>query len=1839
MMKKIFTLSLVFTFCISLFASKEQPGDVAPIKGIEASKIFPYASEVWMPDGNMIPSYMTLRDDAQLDELNFFPTLKKCFGLPSDYNVRLLRTEKDQLGYEHSRYQLTVNGVPVNDAILILHMQNGKVTKYNGYLPKNLNVSTTPAVSETGAIQTALNLVSASKYRWQDTQDGSIDFSFYPKGELCIVQGYNEIGTNAAHLAWKLDIFAVKPLSREYIYVDAQTGAIVRRDNRIENANTNSTAVTVYRGSRAIVADSYNGSYRLRETTRGNGISTYNMHKGTSYGAATDFTNATTTWNNVNTNKDQYAGDAHWGAEMTMDFYQNRCGRNGIDGNGFALKLYVHYDNNYVNAFWDGSEMNFGDGNTTYSPLTSLDITGHEISHGLTQFTANLNYQNESGAMNEAFSDIMGTAVEWYADSTRGNWNIGEDIGTAFRSMSAPKTHQQPNTYGGQYWYTGTQDNGGVHTNSGVENFWYYLLSMGGSGTNDNNNAYNVTGLGRTKATAIAFRMQTVYLVSTSQYADARFYAIQAATDLYGACSQEVISTANAWYAVGVGAQYSATVVSNFTYSNTVACSAPYTVNFTNQSSNTSNYTWYFGDGATSNAVNPSHTYTSTGVYTVRLVSSGGCGTDSVTRANLVNISSTNPCVVILPATGTADLQTSCTGTIYDNGGQYGAYSNNVNSTVTIAPTGTATVRLTFTRFRLESGYDYLYVYDGASTAGTLLGTYTGYTLPAAITSTQPAITVRFISDPGVVDTGFAINWSCNAATVAPTANFSSDVTATCSGKVQFTDLTTGGVTSWLWNFGDGTYSTQRNPLKTYLTNGVYTVSLTATNAIGANTKTVTNMITVSKPSAPAVTGGSRCSAGSVTLSATTTNNVNWYDSATSTPVVSTANPFNTPSLSATRSYYAEEVVPQASVYVGPVDSTIGAGSYFNGNSQRALRFKVNKPSKLVSVFVYALTSGYRTIQYRDTFGVVIASRSIYIQAGRGRINLNIDLVPSTTTIYELGVADSMNLFRNTAGATYPPYTDSQGMVSIIGNNISNPVQPGYYYYFYNWEVQAPACVSLRAAATATIGGGLTDTRTSTAVACYGQSTGAAAVTPTSGSSPYSYHWSSGQTTSSISNVPAGTYTVSISDNNGCAKTDTVVVTQPAAALVVGSTTTGVLCYGGSTGAISIAVTGGTTAYSYNWGGGITTQNRTNLAAGSYTVTVTDAHSCTASRTANVTQPAAALTAAATATDVACYGGSTGSIALTPSGGTTGYTYAWGAGITTQNRTNIPAGTYTVTVTDAHSCTTTVSTTVSQPSAPLAATASTTNVSCNGGNNGSITLAPSGGTASYTYNWGSSITTQNRNNLPAGTYTVTITDAHNCTATRSATVTQPSAISVQVSSAAASCGQSNGSATATATGGTGTLSYHWTSGATTATATNLAAGNYTVTVTDANQCTTIQGVNVSSPASFTLTHTAGAVSCHGGNNGTATITPSITPGSYTYTWPGGLTGASQTTLTAGLYVVNVTDGNGCSSVDSVTITEPAAITDVLSATAPLCYGAAGGSISLQAQGGTGALSYQWSPAIASLTGLSAGTYQLTITDANNCAKTDVVTITQPAAIATQNQISNILCRGGGSTGAAIVTATGGTGTLSYLWSNSTAGPAISNVAAGTYVATVTDANGCVAIDSVHITEPSAAVQATTSVTQAHTGQSDGSATVSAFGGTGTLTYQWSTNPTQTTVTATNLAAGTYTVTVTDANGCMTTAIATVSVYTGISDMNALTTLSIYPNPANTSVNVSATLPAPSDGTIEVRDMIGRIVTTHTFAGEKEIHLTLDASSWAAAVYSVQIKTTMVSVTRMVTIQH
>lgn len=634
-------------------------------------------------------------DQPSLDQLNL---ILRESGLTGNYSLKLLNKEVDFLGMVHYRYQEIFNGNPIDGAMWIVHTKGGNIISMNGILTNKISEITAYTIESKTAYSTAYQFVVNSLNDEQNSKPLNNSSSFIP--ELFWTSKNNDLQN--FRLCYRFDIYLSEAQARKYVFVDVLTGKIFNYHERIHFTNSTGTAITVYSGSQTITTDLNAGSYRLRETGRGNGVETYNMNNGTNYGAATDFTDSDNTWNNVNTAKDQYATDAHWGTEKTYDYYFLTYGRNSVDNAGLKLKSYVHasligmgYGSN-VNAFWDGSSMTYGDGSSTINPLTTLDITGHEISHGVTENTSGLNYSYESGALNEAFSDCMGTAIEFYGKPGTANWLIGNEIGATFRSMSNPNAYSQPDTYLGTNWATSSGDNGGVHTNSGVMNYWFYLLSQGGSGINDNGNTFSVTGQSLSKAAAITYRMNSVYLTSSSQYADARTYSIQAAIDLYGACSNEVIATTNAWYAVGVGAAFvSVTVVANFTAGSTSSCTVPFTVQFTNTSTGGGSYSWNFGDGGTSTSINPSHTYTSFGNYTVSLINNGGtCGSNTKTQNNFITLaasaapnsssqSSCSPTNFTFNATGNGTFNwfnAPVGGTYLGTGSSYSAF---VNSTTT----------------------------------------------------------------------------------------------------------------------------------------------------------------------------------------------------------------------------------------------------------------------------------------------------------------------------------------------------------------------------------------------------------------------------------------------------------------------------------------------------------------------------------------------------------------------------------------------------------------------------------------------------------------------------------------------------------------------------------------------------------------------------------------------------------------------------------------------------------------------------------------------------------------------------------------------------------------------------------------------------------------------------------------------------------------------------------------------------------------------------------------------------------------------------------------------------
>ncbi len=1040
--------------------------------GIDAHEKIP--GTILIREGTItdIPSFIKFQKGKEVANDHIFVWLSKLYSV-GESTFDLINQSTDKLGYTHYRYQQVYNGHPIERAVIILHTKNGKVESLNGQLFTDANINESVAGSEENALNAALKHVDAATYKWEiNAEEAHIKIeennplaTYYPHGELVYIQENNR--SPQVKLAYKFNIYAHQPVSRAWIYVDAATNQIIFEDKIIKHVDVIGTATTAYSGSQSITADSFNGSYRLRESGRGNGVETYDMGQGTSYGSAVDFTDSDNNWTTTNPALDEYATDAHWGAEMTYDYFWLQHGRNSIDGAGFALKSYVHYDNNFVNAFWDGSRMTYGDGNGgTITPLTSVDIAGHEVSHGLTTFTANLIYQDESGALNESFSDIFGTCIENYARPSNWNWTIGEDIGTTLRSMSNPNQYSDPDTYFGNNWQPlGGPDNGGVHSNSGVQNYWFYLLTIGGNGTNDNGDGYNVTGQGFVTAGQIAFRNLTVYLTPSSNFHDARFYAILSAIDLFGPCTPEVEATTDAWYAVGVGNPYVSTVDADFSAVDSMFCSYPAQVNFLNLSSNGVTYTWDFGDNSTSTGLQPIHLYNNFGSYDVKLIADGGaCGIDSITKPNFIQIDSLIPCVFALPNNGLAPDQTGCSGTLYDSGGPFSNYGDLQDAVVTIDPLGADSVKITFVSFDIEPGngpscnYDFLKVYDGTSTSAPLIGSYcNNYPPPASITSSGSAITIEFHSDQSLTLGGFEIDWQCYISTFPPIADFESADTVNCTGEVQFTDLSANSPTNWTWDFGDNTTSNAQNPLHTYQNSGLYTVKLITSNSVGIDSVTFTDYVNVDLVSLPTPTGDLICENQTAELSTTGTGVGRWYDGPNSTVILQTGNSFTTPVLTGPASYYVSNYEPGDPFSVGPASSAIGSGAYFS--SYQYLIFNCFEECLLKTVRVEAGNDGVRTIELRNSSGAVLASRSVYITSGTNVITLDFEIPVGSNLQLGNASGTSPSLFRNSTGVSFP-YSSANGMIDITGNSSGST----NYSYFYDWNLEEIGCESDRVA-------------------------------------------------------------------------------------------------------------------------------------------------------------------------------------------------------------------------------------------------------------------------------------------------------------------------------------------------------------------------------------------------------------------------------------------------------------------------------------------------------------------------------------------------------------------------------------------------------------------------------------------------------------------------------------------------------------------------------------------------------------------------------------------------------
>jgi uncharacterized repeat protein (TIGR01451 family)/gliding motility-associated-like protein len=702
---------------------------------------------------------------------------------------------------------------------------------------------------------------------------------------------------------------------------------------------------------------------------------------------------------------------------------------------------------------------------------------------------------------------------------------------------------------------------------------------------------------------------------------------------------------------------------------------------------------------------------------------------------------------------------------------------------------------------------------------------------------------------------------------------------------------------------------------------------------------------------------------------------------------------------------------------------------------------------------------------------------------------------------------------------------------------------------------------------------------TPTNVTCNGSNNGVISLTTTPISTDtFSYSWSGPGNFSSTSNttitglVP-GTYTVVTTDNiTSATGVTSVTITEPSA-LQVDGIVTNVNCNGSSTGSITLSVSGGSSTYSsYSWTGpaGFTasTKNISSLAAGNYTVTITDSNSCTLTQSFTIIQPAAAISATTTITDVGCYGSSTGQVILETVGGTSPYTYAWSGPSTftasTKDITGRAAGSYSVTITDAKSCSLSLTggtaITIAQPAAVLSATiTSQTNVSCKGNATGAINITVSGGTSPYTYSWSNGAVTEDLSSLAAGTYSLIVTDSKSCTTSVSVTITEPNnVLSASTIPTAALCkGGATGNIILNVTGGTSGYTYLWSNSTTTQNLSNVTAGIYAVTITDSKGCTTTSSSTVTEPNAISVAASVTNILCNGGTTGAINITATGGTGNYTYDWndvSGTNNPEDRIGLIAGTYSVTVTDANSCSSVlASFVVSESSNLSLSTTLKNVLCKGSSNGSISLSVSGGAFPYTYFWTGSngftatTTNLDNIPAGIYSVTVTDANSCSKTlSSIIITEPAVILTVGATPSAVTCFGGSNGSILALATGGSSSYTYSWSTGATTAAITGLSAGNYSVMATDSNGCVASYTTTVTQPSTKIQLYANTIQSSScGTATGSIDLTVVNGNPPFTYSW-TNTSQTVQDPTALVAGTYTVTVSDNIGCSATLPVTIN---------------------------------------------------------------------------------------------
>ncbi len=1051
------------------------------------------------------------------------------------------------------------------------------------------------------------------------------------------------------------------------------------------------------------------------------------------------------------------------------------------------------------------------------------------------------------------------------------------------------------------------------------------------------------------------------------------------------------------------------------------------------------------------------------------------------------------------------------------------------------------------------------------------------------------------VTDNLGADNGYIFNWDVNFTTPPPPAS-------------SFTPV----ITSQTWSGTGITGTSGNNATIQPSTTGVHCYTLTATDNFGCSYNTVRCVTVTPGPYAGVSNTVALCNSAATTnlftaLGSGVSTTGTWSGPApaltgghlgTFNPATHTPGTYNytytvpgTGSCPPATAVVSVTVRPNPSATLSFTNPTCGNnnGIIVINNTSSGGQTVTNFTSSIGAVSgqtVTGLGAGSPIITLTNNFGCIFTvSTTLTNQPGPTNIT-------TTFTNATCGNNNGSIAFGTPTGGT-GPYTYAVNGGAFTASSPTTGLAPGTYSISVK---DVNGCTFTKTVSITNIPGPTAIAGTTTQASC-NTNNGTYNITGvTGGTAAYTYSVNGVSTTSLTTGLAAGTHTVLVRDANGCTYSTTFIIPSSNGPSSFTVNTTNASC-GTANGTSTVSgVIGGTPTFSFSFDGGAfsTATTTTGLSAGTHTVVIRDANSCTLAVTYNVANNAPPTASITSSLNVLCNGASTGSLSVSPSGGTAPFTYTLTAPTqtnTTGNFTGLAAGAYNITVRDNSGCTATVSATLSQPTA-LTGTTNSIPVNCFGGATGNVSATGSGGVAPYTYLWpalGNS-TLSSVSGVSAGTYSVTITDANNCTFIQSVVVNQPTLLSLTSTITPATCGNANGTATVTATGGTTPYTYNWSNGGTTASTSGLGNGTHTVTVTDFNGCVATRTVNITNiPGPTAVSGNTSLAGCNL-NNGTYTVT-GVTGGTpaYSYSVDGVATTSVTTGLGAGTHNILVSDANGCTYTTTFSINTANGPTSANVVTTNASCGSANGSATVTTvTGGTAPYVYSFNGgafgAPNNISGIAAGTHTVVIRDVNTC--TLQVTFTElnnsgPTVAVTSSL--NILCNGG-STGSVSVSPSGGSAPFSYTLSppvqTNTTGN-FTGLPAGSYNIVVADNFGCTATTSVTLTEPSALTLTTSSTPANCFGSSTGTVTASGSNGTPPYSYLWPALGASTSSIVTNAPAGTYSVTLTDANGCTITQSVTVTQPTSLTLTSTLTAATCGNANGSASVTASGGTPAYS----------------------------------------------------------